>query len=96
METNARTNAGIDVGSKTLQLAILRGEAYDEGEFDNTPAGHKKLAAFIAKRGKGARVCVEATGLQPHGRAGTTHPCMFESGPDVILIRTLAFTPRAR
>lgn len=62
MVTNARTNAGIDVGSKTLQLAILRGEAYDEGEFDNTPAGHKKLERFIAKRGKSARVCLEATG----------------------------------
>lgn len=81
MEANARTNAGIDVGSKTLQLAILRGEAYDEGEFDNTPAGHKKLERFLAKRGKTARVCLEATG--PYG----TDVCKYlhAKGVQVVL-----------
>ena len=57
-------HAGIDVSAKTLHVAAKR----DKGEvrygvFDNTLAGHKKLAKFIRGRSRSVRVCVEATGL---------------------------------
>lgn len=55
-----KTKAGVDVSAKTLTAVRRRGEEEEEKEFDNDPVGHRKLLKWV---GKGARVCVEATGV---------------------------------
>jgi transposase len=54
--------AGVDVGSRSLQLAIRVDSSYFECDFDNDRSGHTKLLRFLEKRGKQAKVCIEATG----------------------------------
>lgn len=56
--------AGIDIGSKTLNVAVrlLNGEVNDL-TFDNDAGGHKKLASLLTKAGRPSRVVVEATSL---------------------------------
>lgn len=57
---SVETRAGIDVGAKMLSAARRRGNKIDELEFSNDAAGHRALIKWV---GKGARVCVEATGV---------------------------------
>lgn len=54
---------GIDVSAKTLQVALLGvdGRVADM-EFPNTPKGHANLVEKLTKKGRSARVCLEATG----------------------------------
>ena len=54
---------GIDVSARTLDVAIDwgRGPVWT-GVFDNTEAGHRKLALRLGKRHRRARAVVEATG----------------------------------
>jgi len=59
--------AGIDVGKASLHLAIL--EPAHEGEFQNTPAGHKKLTKRLSELGEPVRVVVEATATYSEGIA---------------------------
>lgn len=56
--------AGIDVGSKVLNVAarLLTGEVRDL-VFSNDADGHQKLVALLTKGGRPARVIVEATSL---------------------------------
>lgn len=56
--------AGIDVGSKGLNVAVrlLTGEVRDLA-FSNEADGHKKLVALLTKGGRPARVVLEATSL---------------------------------
>lgn len=54
---------GIDVSAKTLQVALkgVDGQV-TEMEFPNTPTGHKNLVEKLTKKGRSARVSLEATG----------------------------------
>jgi transposase len=60
---NKQSFVGIDVSAKTLAVMIEqddeRGRVLD---FTNDRAGHKKLVALATKRGRSARVVLEATG----------------------------------
>lgn len=55
-----KTESGIDVSSKKLDVARRRGGMLSEQQFGNDPEGHRALAKWL---GKGARVCLEATGV---------------------------------
>ncbi len=54
---------GIDVGARELVVAIKQGKKTTNATFTNDAEGHKKLSAFLTKRGRSARVCLEATGI---------------------------------
>ena len=54
---------GVDVSARTLSVKGRRAKAPEEGEFDNTVEGHKRLIAWATKGGRHARFCVEATGV---------------------------------
>ena len=52
--------AGIDVGAKELVLVVRKNSVSTKAQsFANTPAGHQQLVKAL----KGARVCMEATGV---------------------------------
>lgn len=51
--------AGIDISKETLHLAVL--EPAWQGEFPNTPAGHKKLCDRLQRLDGAVRVVLEAT-----------------------------------
>ena len=56
-----KTWAGVDVSAKTLAAKRRRERGEDEArEFSNDAAGHRELLKWI---GRGARVCMEATGV---------------------------------
>lgn len=58
-----RTDAGIDVSKDVLDVAAqCDGKDVDTARFDNDAAGHGKLVAWLTKRGRTARVVLEATG----------------------------------
>ena len=55
---------GIDVSAHTLEVALAGPEPGPRSAtFDNTPAGHRRLIRWITKRGRSARVVLEATGV---------------------------------
>jgi transposase len=55
--------AGIDVSAKKLDVACLKGkERPIFAQFEQSPAGHRKLVAYLKKRGTEA-VVMEATGI---------------------------------
>jgi transposase len=54
---------GIDVGAKSLVVALERGGKIRTAEFANDPVGHRKLCRFLARKGRTAHVCLEATGI---------------------------------
>lgn len=54
-----RTECGVDVGSEKLDAARRRDGKLSEKQFSNDAEGHAALAKWL---GKGARVCLEATG----------------------------------
>lgn len=54
---------GIDVSAKTLVVAIeAKGQSTPALEFPNTPTGHRNLVRRLTKKGRCARVALEATG----------------------------------
>lgn len=55
-----KTWAGIDVSAKTLAVCRRRGGNQEAREFTNDAPGHRELLKWLSK---GARVCVEATGV---------------------------------
>jgi transposase len=59
MQSN-QTWCGIDVAAKTLEAKRRRGEELAEQTFENDAAGHRALLKWV---GKGAQVCLEATGV---------------------------------
>lgn len=54
---------GIDVSAKTLDVNVRRGAEVQVVQFENTASGHGKLVGLITKRGRSARVVLEATGV---------------------------------
>lgn len=57
-------NIGVDVDSKYLVCCIQRGEKrFPIAQFENNPAGHRKLIKWATKRHQPARVTMEATGV---------------------------------
>ena len=55
---------GIDVDSVNLVCRIRRnGKDFPETIFTNDAAGHQKLIRWATRRGKQARICMEATGV---------------------------------
>ena len=65
MSKNKMNQVGIDVSAETLVVELRLGSTgdYKQGEFDNTPEGHRKLEKWITKDGAKAKVCMEATGV---------------------------------
>lgn len=59
MQSN-QTWCGIDVAAKTLEAKRRQGEELSGQTFENDAAGHRALLKWV---GKGARVCIEATGV---------------------------------
>ena len=56
--------AGIDVSAKELVVAFERAKGRPQrSTFGNDAVGHRKLIGVLTRRGVGARVCVEATGI---------------------------------
>jgi len=55
-----RTLAGVDVSAKALEAKRRRDDEDESREFSNDGAGHRELLKWI---GRGARVCIEATGV---------------------------------
>lgn len=61
---NQLNYVGIDVSAKTLDVALDGGDQPGRvATFANTPSGHRQLIKWATKRGRCARVCLEATGL---------------------------------
>jgi len=57
------TDAGIDVSKAVLDVAAhCEGQDLAPAQFANNAAGHGKLIAWLTKRGRRARVVLEATG----------------------------------
>ena len=57
------TAAGIDVSKDVLDVAVRRDEQrLETARFDNDAGGHRKLVAWLTKRGRTARVVLESTG----------------------------------
>lgn len=54
------TRVGVDVSAKTLDARRRRGVVEEDRQFANDAAGHRELIKWV---GRGARVCVEATGV---------------------------------
>ena len=57
---SVRTWCGIDVAAKTLEAKRRRGDEAATQKFDNDAAGHRAVLKWV---GKGAEVCLEATGV---------------------------------
>lgn len=57
---SVKTRCGIDVSAKKLDAKRRRGEEVSAETFDNDATGHRALLKWV---GKGARVCMEATGV---------------------------------
>ncbi len=55
---------GIDVSSADFTVALeVPGKPLRETVLPNTSAGHRKLCSLLARKGRSARVCMEATGI---------------------------------
>jgi transposase len=58
-----RTEAGVDVGKELLDASARRdGGRIETAQFTNDANGHRKLCAWLTKRGRSARVVLESTG----------------------------------
>ena len=59
-----QVHAGIDVSADSFAVAYeIPGESVHETRMDNSAAGHRKLCRLLTRRGRPARVCLEATGI---------------------------------
>jgi transposase len=57
------SEAGIDVSKDVLDVSVRRdGERLETARFDNDAQGHKKLARWLTKASRSARVVLESTG----------------------------------
>ena len=54
---------GIDVAAKEFVAEILRHGRVEQATFTNDASGHRKAIKWMTRRGQGARVCLEATGV---------------------------------
>lgn len=55
-----KTKCGVDVSAKKLAAKRSEGKRVEEREFENTAAGHRAMVKWL---GRGAQVCLEATGV---------------------------------
>ncbi|RLA26361.1 MAG: IS110 family transposase [Gammaproteobacteria bacterium] len=55
--------AGIDVSNETFDIQRRCGEVLSQREFANSNAGHRQAITWMKRGAKGARVCLEATGI---------------------------------
>jgi len=56
--------AGVDVSAKTFTVRRERsGRCLDRQTFSNDAAGHARFIRCLRKKGRGARVCLEASGI---------------------------------
>ena len=55
--------AGIDVSNETFDIQRRCGEVLSQRKFTNSNAGHRQAIAWMKRSAKGARVCLEATGI---------------------------------
>ena len=79
---------GVDVDSKNLVCRIRRNaKDYPEAVFSNDAAGHRKFINWATKRGKPARVGMEATGVYSLPFALALH--------EARLIEVMVINPRA-
>lgn len=79
---------GVDVDSKNLVCRIRRnGKDYPEAVFSNDAVGHRKFVSWATKRGKPARVGMEATGVYSMPFALALH--------EARLIEVMVINPRA-
>ena len=67
------TLVGIDVGSKELVASVKQGKKRSQLHFSNDADGHRKLCKLLTKRGRRARVCLEATGIYSFDIAMALH-----------------------
>jgi transposase len=59
-----RDDCGIEVSAQELLVALRReGQGRPLKSFPNTPAGHRDLARYLARKGRVVRVCLESTGV---------------------------------
>lgn len=54
---------GIDVSARHFNVSIELDGRIEDGQFPNTPEGHQRLVRKLTKRGRTARVALEATGI---------------------------------
>ena len=55
---------GIEVSSEALLVALRRnGQTLPLKSFPNTESGHRALAAYLVRKGRRVRVCMESTGV---------------------------------
>jgi len=64
---------GIDVRSKERIVAVKDGKKQTTLRFSNDADGHSKLCRYLTKRGRFARVCIEATGIDSFNAAMAMH-----------------------
>lgn len=55
--------AGIDVSNETFDIERRCGDILSQREFNNSKAGHRQAITWMKRGAKGARVCLEATGI---------------------------------
>lgn len=56
-------NVGIDISSRHFDVSIELNDRIHEHRFSNTPEGHRQVVRKLTKRGRTARVALEATGV---------------------------------
>lgn len=57
------SHVGVDVSAETLDVSVrMPASELHAAQFDNTADGHAKLIGWITKKGRSARVVLEATG----------------------------------
>jgi transposase len=63
---------GVDISKKSFHIAVLAGDKQLSKVFDNSPAGHRDLQFWLAKKGVSqseSHVCMEATSTYYEGLA---------------------------
>ncbi len=63
MSKNDTLYVGVDVSSKSLDLAVMNDGKWLQTTFSNDDKGHAAMVRYLKKRTRQALVCVEATGI---------------------------------
>lgn len=64
-KSDKQLHAGVDVSQETLEVAARTASGVEQrpAQFANTSTGHRQLIKWLTKRGRSARVVLEATGV---------------------------------
>jgi len=77
---------GIDIAKDSYCVALRHEDKLHQGEFENTPAGFKRLTSWLHKRGvRRVHACLEATGRYSDELAHYLH----EQGQEVSVVNPL-------